>query len=98
VSYDFSYPTQKVDDKKLQEIATDYYLNSFKQLQPGVTMVIMHCTAPTEVFSKISDSGIIRKADLLAMQSPALKKYLNDNNIVLTTWRELMQRRKAVKQ
>lgn len=98
VSYGFSYPTQKVDDKNLQEIATDYYLKSFKQLQPGVTMVIMHCTAPTEVFSKISDSGITRKADLLAMQSPALKKYLKDNNIILTTWRELMQRRKAVKQ
>ncbi|MEY4628646.1 MAG: hypothetical protein RLZZ595_972, partial [Bacteroidota bacterium] len=97
VSYEFSYPTQKVDDKKLQEIATDYYLKSFKQLQPGVTMVIMHCTDPTEVFSKISDSGITRKADLLAMQSPALKKYLKDNNIILTTWRELMQRRKAVK-
>ena len=37
-----------------------------------------------------------RKADLLAMQSPELKQYLKDNNIVLTTWRELMQRRKAL--
>lgn len=98
VSYDFVYPTGKIDDKKLQEMATNYYLESFKQLQPGVTMVIMHCTAPTEVFAKISDSGTTRRADLLAMQSPALKKYLKDNNIILTTWRELMQRRKAVKQ
>ena len=30
------------------------------------------------------------------MQSPELKQYLKDNNIVLTTWRELMQRRKAL--
>jgi hypothetical protein len=96
VSYGFKYPKEKLSDKALQKIATDYYIESFKQLQAGVTMVIMHCTAPTVVFSKISDSGITRKADLLAMQSPELKQYLKDNNIVLTTWRELMQRRKAL--
>lgn len=98
ISYDFKYPSEKIDDKRLQELATNYYLQSFEQLQPGITMVIMHCTAPTEVFSKISDSGITRKADLLAMQSQTLKKYLKDNNIILTTWRELMQRRKSLKQ
>jgi hypothetical protein len=53
----------------------------------------MHCTAPTEVFDKISGSGTTRKADLLAMQSPELKKYLEENKIILTTWRELKQRR-----
>ncbi|MFM1794861.1 MAG: hypothetical protein RL642_1246 [Bacteroidota bacterium] len=98
VSYDFQYPSENINDKKLQELATNNYINSFNQLQPGVTMVIMHCTAPTEVFSKISDSGITRKADLLAMQSTVLKQYLKDNHIILTTWRELMQRRKALKQ
>jgi len=96
VSYGFQYPKEQINDKALQKIATDYYIESFKKLQPGVTMVIMHCTAPTEVFSKISDSGITRKADLLAMQSTELRQYLKDNNIVLTTWRELMQRRKAL--
>jgi hypothetical protein len=60
-------------------------------------MVIMHCTAPTEVFNKISGSGVTRKADLLAMQSPALKKYITEKGIILTTWRELMQRRKAIR-
>jgi hypothetical protein len=60
-------------------------------------MVIMHCTAPTEVFEKISGSGTTRKADLLAMQSPLLKKYLEDNKIILTTWRELKARREKIK-
>jgi len=96
VSYGFSYPKSTVSDKELQKIATTYYLNSFKELQPGVTMVIMHCTAPTEVFDKISGSGITRKADLLAMQSPELKKYLEDNKIILTTWRELKARRNKI--
>jgi hypothetical protein len=30
------------------------------------------------------------------MQSPKLKKYLLENHIELTTWRELMQRRKKL--
>ena len=60
-------------------------------------MVIMHCTAPTEVFRHISDSGQIRKGDLLAMQDPAFKKFLETEGIILTTWREVMNRRRAVK-
>jgi hypothetical protein len=31
------------------------------------------------------------------MQSPALKKYLADNKIILTTWRELKARRDKIK-
>jgi hypothetical protein len=93
VSYGFSYPKNISNDVELQKVATTHYLNSFKELKPGVTMVIMHCTAPTEVFDKISGSGTTRKADLLAMQSPELKKYLEENKIILTTWRELKQRR-----
>lgn len=93
VSYGFPYPKNTSNDVELQKAATTHYLNSFKELKPGVTMVIMHCTAPTEVFDKISGSGTTRKADLLAMQSPELKKYLEENKIILTTWRELKQRR-----
>jgi len=96
VSYGFSYPKNFSSDQELQKIATTHYLNSFKDLKPGVTMVIMHCTAPTEVFDKISGSGITRKADLLAMQSPQLRKYLEENKIILTTWRELKQRRDKI--
>jgi hypothetical protein len=59
-------------------------------------MVIMHCTDPGTGFSNISGSGITRKADMLAMMSPQLKKYITENKIILTTWRELMQRRKSL--
>jgi chitin disaccharide deacetylase len=98
VSYGFKYPKDKtLTDKELQEISTKQYIESFKQLQAGVTMVIMHCTAPTEVFKHISDSGMTRRGDLLAMLSPELKQYIADNNIVLTTWRELKERRDKVK-
>lgn len=93
-SYDWKVPDDiKNDDKKLQAWRTNKYIESFKQLQPGVTMVIMHCTNPSAVFQYISDSGPLRKADMLTMLDPAFKRALADQHIVLTTWRELMRRR-----
>ena len=96
VSYGFKYPSGKITDDVLQELAVNQYIRSFESLQPGVTMVIMHCSVAAEHFEHISNSGTIRRADWLAMQSPKLKKYLSENHIELTTWRELMQRRKKL--
>ena len=59
-------------------------------------MVIMHCSEPTEVFQHITDSGNIRRGDLLAMTDPAFKKFLTDEHIILTTWREVMERRSRI--
>ena len=98
VSYGWEFPKgKKMTDKALQAFKTKKYIESFAELQPGVTMVIMHCTAPSEIFRYISESGNTRKGDLLAMQDPALKKYLTDQGIILTTWRELMERRAKIK-
>jgi hypothetical protein len=96
MSYDFKYPTSKISDEALQELAVNQYIRSFESLQPGVTMVIMHCSVAGEHFEHISNSGTIRRADWLAMQSPKLKKYFSENHIELTTWRELMLRRKKL--
>jgi len=97
-SYDWNVPDSiKNDDKKLQGWRTGKYIASFKTLQPGVTMVIMHCTAPSPVFEHISASGPLRKSDMLAMIDPVFKQALANQHIVLTTWRELMERRKKVK-
>ncbi len=99
VSYDWKYPTDKNSgDAALQKFSTSQYIKTIGELKPGLTMVIMHCTAPTEVFQHITNSGIIRKGDLLAMQDPAFKKFLQDEGIILTTWREVMERRTKVGQ
>ena len=97
-TYEWKIPDSvKNDDAKLQRFKTAKYVTTLKQLQPGLTMVIMHCTAPTEVFAHISDSGPVRKGDLLTMINPVFKQALQDEHIILTTWRELMERRKLVK-
>jgi hypothetical protein len=59
-------------------------------------MVIMHCTAPTAVFRNISDSGDIRKADMLAMLDPEFQDFLTREHFIVSTWKELQERRRRV--
>ncbi|MEP6845018.1 MAG: polysaccharide deacetylase family protein [Panacibacter sp.] len=93
-TYEWKVPDEvKKDDKKLQAWKTSKYIEVLKELKPGLTMVIMHCTAPTEVFQHISESGLVRKGDMQVMTDPKFKKALEDEHIILTTWRELMERR-----
>lgn len=97
VSYNFDYPDKKdVSDKELQKIATAQYIETIRQLKPGLSMVIMHCTDPSAIFPHIASSGRVRKADMLAMMDPAFKQFLQNEKIILTTWRELKERRGKV--
>jgi chitin disaccharide deacetylase len=94
ISYDFEYPKdENLSDEQLQKLATAQYIETMRQLKPGLSMVIMHCTAPSEVFKHIGSSSRVRKADMLAMTDPAFRKFLKDEKIILTTWRELKQLR-----
>lgn len=68
------------------------------QLQPGITMIIVHCTRPSEIFPQISGSGPNRLSDLQAMTDPDLKNLIRQHGIVLTTWREMKQRRDRAEQ
>jgi predicted glycoside hydrolase/deacetylase ChbG (UPF0249 family) len=98
VSYNWKYPAAvRVSDKEHQKYATQHYIETIKALKPGLTMVIMHCSKPTEVFPHITSSGHIRKGDLLAMTDPEFRKFIQQEGIILTTWREAKERRDKVK-
>ncbi|MBK5279656.1 MAG: polysaccharide deacetylase family protein [Bacteroidia bacterium] len=98
VSYGWEYPARvRVSDKEHRKYATHQYIESIKTLKPGLTMVIMHCSKPTEVFPYITGSGHVRKGDLLAMTDPEFKRFIQQEGIVLTTWREVKERRDKVK-
>lgn len=85
-------------DKELADYKVNAYIRAIDELKPGITMMIMHCTLTSENFKHISaDSEQTRKGDLLAMLDPKLKKYIKDNGIVITNWRELKERRAKVK-
>ena len=84
---------EKSNDQLLQKRKTSEYIQALRSLQPGLTMVIMHCTATSAIFPQISDSGPTRRGDMLAMMDPALREFINKEGIILTTWRELKERR-----
>ena len=65
-------------------------------MKPGITQIIVHCTAPTEVFAHISGSGNAREAELRLMTDPDVRAFIEKEKIVLTTWRELQERRKRL--
>ncbi len=97
-SYGWTLPVgQAATDENLRRYKTGKYIELLKAAKPGLTYVIMHCTAPSEVFSQITDSGPVRKGDLLAMTDPALKAFVEQEGIIVTTWRELAKRRASIK-
>jgi predicted glycoside hydrolase/deacetylase ChbG (UPF0249 family) len=73
-------------------------LTLLAEMQPGITQIIVHCTAPTEVFAHISGSGKTRAAELRLMLDPEIRSFIKEQGVVQTTWRELKQRRDAAGQ
>lgn len=97
-SYDWELPKgTPATDENLRNLKTQRYMDLLKACRPGLTYIIMHCTAPTPEFAQITSSGPTRKGDLLAMLDPRLKAFVEKEGIVLTTWRDLIERRKKVK-
>ncbi|GAA0880373.1 hypothetical protein GCM10009119_33430 [Algoriphagus jejuensis] len=79
-----------------------YKVEQFKRIldkmQPGLAMIIVHSTTHNENFDTISGSGRSRQADLDAMVSADLKAFIEEKGIILTTWREVMERRQKLTQ
>ncbi|MEX2593735.1 MAG: polysaccharide deacetylase family protein [Anditalea sp.] len=68
-----------------------------RQMEPGLAIIIVHSSEKTETFQYISGSGGSRYADMLAMTDPGLQQFIEKEGIILTTWREVMERRQQVK-
>ena len=63
------------------------------QLKPGVTEILFHASKPSEEFPVVTASSEARGADLRALMDPRVKRAIQDRGIILTTWRELKERR-----
>nr|WP_229376303.1 polysaccharide deacetylase family protein [Fibrella aquatilis] len=94
-SYGWTLPNNNADPAALRKLKTEKFIDLLNRAQPGLTYVIMHCTEPSANFIQISNSGPTRHGDLLAMLDPALKAYIQKEGIIVTTCRELMERRKG---
>ena len=76
------------------EQKTEKFIALLKELKPGVTEIIFHASIPTEDFPLITSSSASRLADTRALTDPAVRQLIQQRGIVLTTWKELKERRK----
>ncbi len=76
------------------EEKTKKFIALLKELKPGVTEILFHASIPTEDFPLITNSSESRRADAKALTDPAVKKLIQERGIILTTWKELKERRK----
>jgi predicted glycoside hydrolase/deacetylase ChbG (UPF0249 family) len=76
------------------EEKTGKLLALLQELKPGVTEIIFHASLPTEDFPLITGSSESRHADLKALTDPRVKQLIQERGIILTTWKELKERRK----
>ena len=76
------------------EEKTEKLIGLLGELKPGVTEILFHASRPTEDFPVITGSSESRSADLAALTSPKVGAYIQDHGIVLTTWKEMLVRRK----
>jgi predicted glycoside hydrolase/deacetylase ChbG (UPF0249 family) len=76
------------------EEKTANFLELLKELKPGVTEILFHASIPTEDFPLITSSSPSRLADARALTDSAVKKLIQERGIILSTWKELKERRK----
>ncbi len=84
------------DDQKIQRYKTDKFIEAIQMLEPGLTQIILHSTNSTPHFEIITPSAPLRKGDMLAMMDPRFQQFLEKEGIILTTWREVHERRKQL--
>src|SRR5713226_10209890 len=73
---------------------TDYYVNLINNLQPGVTEIFVHLAhddAETQAVTVDHPEwgAAWRQREVEAMSSPAFRKALEDNHIILIGWRDI---------
>lgn len=66
-----------------------------RRLEPGITVILLHCALPADDLPVLEDSADSRIGDTEAVTHPDIRATIEAEGIVLTTWRELKQRRDA---
>jgi predicted glycoside hydrolase/deacetylase ChbG (UPF0249 family) len=81
-----------VPNGKTYEEKRDNFFSLVSSLKPGLTEIIFHPSVETDNLKAITNSWQQRVWEAELFSDPAVKKYFEDNGIILTTWREIMKR------
>ncbi len=92
------YPLPKLDNfssvpnGKTYEEKRDNFFALVSSLKPGLTEIIFHPSVETDNLKSITSSWQQRVWEAELFSDPVVKKFFVDNDIILTTWKEIMKR------
>lgn len=98
IKYLEAYPLPKLDnfgsapDGKSYENKRDNFIKLVQSLKPGLTEIIFHPSILTENLKSITGSAQQRAWEAELFSDPVMKQFFADNDIEVTTWREIMKR------
>jgi hypothetical protein len=75
------------------DVKKERVMKLIRELKPGITEILFHCSVMTEELPLITGSAESRHADTQLLKDPELKALLKERNFQFTTWRELKKRR-----
>jgi predicted glycoside hydrolase/deacetylase ChbG (UPF0249 family) len=69
-----------------------YYMDAIRNLQPGITQIIVHPAYDGDELGAITGSHARRNRDLRVFLDPTIAKLIRDQHVRLLTWREIGRR------
>jgi predicted glycoside hydrolase/deacetylase ChbG (UPF0249 family) len=82
-----SAPAGKTYEEKRQKL-----FELVKSWKPGITEIIFHPSVETEGLKRITNSWQQRVWEARLFSDPEVKKFLADEGIIFTSWKEMMKR------
>ena len=76
----------------------EHYVDAIRNLEPGITEMIVHPTKPDPVIDVITNRRAHLYGDYYALISDEVKQAIEEEGVIQTTWRELMERRQAAEE
>lgn len=76
---------------------TDLFIETIRNLKPGVTEFVVHLTKPDDTTDKITGGRTHLYGDYKAMTNPKVLEAIKQEGVILASWTELMARRQQVK-
>jgi len=75
----------------------DELVDAIRTLPPGVTWLNVHPTLPNDEGKRITNDRETVFGDYLSLIDPIIMETIKEEGVILTSWRELKERRDAVK-
>lgn len=81
-----------VPDGNSYENKRENFFKLLNSLDPGITEIIFHPSVETDNLKTITSSWQQRVWEAQLFSDPVVKSYFTDNDIIITTWKEIMKR------